>query len=422
MSVAKNFFKFYYRLRAGTLTSRLKILATDCYLFFLDSRFKLLKQARSDKDLVRCSELLDELYRAHSGNVVVARYLLPLSADLGLTEMAHSLGICYLKSVIRTDINVFLNDIRLYITPILGNVSVDYNFSGGNENIGSIICKSTDGHILSFGKIIPMESYSSREVEFYKSFIVKHPSLKSKVPEIYCVYDSPYRVSIIFMQPLNQEGFLKKRIGRPVVSINSIIESISYSDVKQFFSEIHLDYSKPFGRIFHLRTGCRYAMSEIQLGFSKTPSPEVHGILLSLEMVFLHSHAYRLIDLEDHYSLCHNDFNWRNIHFENEVCKVYDWTTFSIGLRGWDMAIYFSDCAFTFSEIYDLYITVRFDLTSRKDQIGLLFFCFSLLLNIARRERGNCNSKLDGYFKPALRLIQDTHKRINGGRSGANSY
>jgi len=408
------FFELYYRLRAG-FGKRVMNFIIDFYLSFLDSRYKELRRARRDRDLVTGAELLNELSNDYSGNRTEARYLSIIASDLGSTEMAQTFSTDYFSSFISTDISLFLDSARHYITPILGNVDVEYFYAGGNENIGSVLCKTKEQGDLGFGKIISTEGAASREIFFYNTFLKKHPFFSRIIPEFYGVYKKKSDgVAIIFMSALRKEGLAQKRIGKSVISINSIVESISYSDAKDIFSKVPLDYSKPFGRLFHLRLGCEYAMSEVQRGFSKHPSVEIVDILSAFEMIFLHSHAYSLVDVEDHYSFCHNDFHWRNMYFENGVCRVFDWSTFSIGLRGWDMATYFSDCEFTFEEIFDLYISYRFDLSYRKDQIGSMFFCFALVLNIARRHRGGCESKVESYFKPALFFIEDMYKRING--------
>ena len=110
-----------------------------------------------------------------------------------------------------------------------------------------------------------------RELEFYQAILENFPNLKAVVPKCFGVY---YRTSdniaVIFMDPLAPLGLEKKRIGLPVIEINSFIESVSYNDTKRIFSGISVDYSKPFARIFHLRYGCKYALSEIRLGFQQS--------------------------------------------------------------------------------------------------------------------------------------------------------
>ena len=136
-------------------------------------------------------------------------------------------------------------------------------------------------------------------------------------------------------------------------------------------------------------------------------------MLDSLETIFLRKAAHRLINRNYHYGFCHNDFHRRNLHYENGICKVFDWSTCSIGLRGWDMATYFSDCRFSFEEIFELYVDGRFDLRSREDQIQLMFFCFALLLAISLRHRGNCEPLVDIFFKPSLDIIKCMFSKVN---------
>ena len=73
----------------------------------------------------------------------------------------------------------------------------------------------------------------------------------------------------------------------------------------------------------------------------------------SLETIFLHSGIHEYVNLDKHYSLCHNDFHWRNLHHYDGKCTIFDWGTYSYGMRGWDMAVYFSDGEFSFEEIYE---------------------------------------------------------------------
>ena len=123
-------------------------------------------------------------------------------------------------------------------------------------------------------KVIELKRESMRELEFYQAILENFPNLKAVVPKCFGVY---YRTSdniaVIFMDPLAPLGLEKKRIGLPVIEINSFIESVSYNDIRNF-SGISVDYSKPFARIFHLRYGCKYALSEIRLGFPAVVTDE----------------------------------------------------------------------------------------------------------------------------------------------------
>ena len=48
-------------------------------------------------------------------------------------------------------------------------------------------------------------------------------------------YRTSDNIAVIFMDPLAPLGLEKKRIGLPVIEINSFIESVSYNDTKEFF-------------------------------------------------------------------------------------------------------------------------------------------------------------------------------------------
>ena len=86
-------------------------------------------------------------------------------------------------------------------------------------------------------------------------------------------------------------------------------------------------------------------------------------------------------------------------------------------MRGWDMAVYFSDGEFSFEEICRMYIDSKFDISDREDQIFLLYFCFSLILNLSRRHRRNCEPLVDAFFLPALEVIQNMYERLTVGSS-----
>ena len=377
--------------------------------------YKLLLRARRNRDIGLSSKILKELYSSYSDEIRLTRKLSVIAADLGLSDIAQNLSLTYFETTISSDMDIFLDASKSFIEPIIGDVSVTYSYSVGNENVGCVLCKSHDGVARSFGKIIKIKIGKSKEALLLCSVLDKFPEIAEIVPTYFGVYELPGdHVAIIFMDALGERGLGIKRIGQAAVSIGKIIESIDYRQAKYIFSNIPLDYSKPFGRIFHLRYGCEYALLEIRKGFLAEPSPEVLAIFETLEDIFITNGCYRLINRDYHYGFCHNDFNWRNLHYENGTCKVFDWSTCSIGLRGWDMATYFSDCEFSFEEISKLYINERFDLRNRQDQILLMFFCFALLLVISRHHRRNCEPMVDGFFKPALEIIKTMHNEING--------
>jgi len=376
--------------------------------------YKLLLRALRNRDIGLSSKILKELYPSSSDEIRLTRKLSVIAADLGLTDIAQNLSVTYFESTITSDMDIFLEASRSFIEPIIGDVSVTYSYSVGNENVGSVLCKSHDGVARSFGKIIKIKAGKSKETLFLCSILNKFPEIEEIVPTYFGVYERPGdHAAIIFMDALGERGLGIKRIGKAAVSIGRIIESIDYRKATHIFSDIPLDYSKPFGRIFHLRYGCEYALFEIRRGFLAEPSPEILAIFETLEDIFLRDGAYRLINCDYHYGFCHNDFNWRNLHYENDTCKVFDWTRCSIGLRGWDIATYFSDCEFSFEEIFELYINERYDLRNRQDQILLMFFCFALLLVISLHHRRNCEARVDSFFKPCLAMIKAMYNKIN---------
>ena len=410
-------FKIVTRLRSG-IVSRARKFLIDLWFKLTNRQYRLLVRARRDRDVDESLRILNELKFRYPNSVFWTRHLSVIAADLGLIDLAKELGRDYFQSVISADLDVFIDEVRSFLVPILGDVSVEYSYRGGNENIGCIICRSRKEEVLSFGKVIELKRESMRELEFYQAILENFPNLKAVVPKCFGVY---YRTSdniaVIFMDPLAPLGLEKKRIGLPVIEINSFIESVSYNDTKRIFSGISVDYSKPFARIFHLRYGCKYALSEIRLGFPAVVTDEVRQLLHSLETIFLHSGIHEYVNLDKHYSLCHNDFHWRNLHHYDGKCTIFDWGTYSYGMRGWDMAVYFSDGEFSFEEICRMYIDSKFDISDRDDQIFLLYFCFSLILNLSRRHRRNCEPLVDAFFLPALEVIQNMYERLTVGSS-----
>jgi hypothetical protein len=407
-------FRLYFLFRAG-VRDRVNAMLENVVFALRHPRYKLLLRARRNRDIGLSSKILAELYSNSSDEIRLTRKLSVIAADLGLTDIAQHLSVTYFESTIASDMDIFLDASKAFMAPIIGDVTVGYSYSVGNENIGCLLCKSHDGITRSFGKIIKIKARKSKEALFYCSVLNEFPQIEAIVPRCFGVYErSRDHVTIIFMDALGERGLGTKRIGKSAVSIGRIIESIDYREATDIFATIPLDYSKPFGRIFHLRYGCEYALLEIRSGFLAEPSREILAIFETLENIFLRNSAHRLINRDHHYGFCHNDFHWRNLHYENGTCKVFDWSTCSIGLRGWDMATYFSDCEFSFEEISELYINDRFDLRNRQDQILLMFFCFALLLIISRRHRRNCEPMVGSFFKPALGIIKAMHNKING--------
>jgi len=406
--------KLYFFLRAGAWKWG-KASYDRTFLSLCDARYKLLMNARRDRDVVRSTKIVEDIYSSSLIKGKMARSLSVIAADLDLDEVAQALSTECFKLEIAAEFDVFLEDSKSFISLVIGDVQVSYSFAVGNENIGCLICKSDTGIIRSFGKIVRLGGGNVKEVDFYRSMVRMLPELEEFTPKCFGIYERPFdNVVVIFMDSLSKSGLGQKRIGGPAITIGTTIESIDYHRALQIFSVFPLDYSKPFGRIFHFKYGCEFALAEIRRGFSDRPSVGVLKVFETLEKIFLRRGAYRLIDREKHYALCHNDFHWRNLHYENGQCKVFDWSTFSIGLRGWDIATYFSDCEFSFEEIHSLYIKPKFDLNRRNDQIQLMFFCFALLLVIALRHRRNCESLLDDFFVPATDVIKNMYQKLDG--------
>ena len=63
-----------------------------------------------------------------------------------------------------------------------------------------------------------------------------------------------------------------------------------------------------------------------------------------------------------------------------------------------------------------MYIDSKFDISDRDDQIFSIIFLFSLILNLSRRHRRNCEPLVDAFL-PAAEVIKNMYERLTVGSS-----
>lgn len=116
-----------------------------------------------------------------------------------------------------------------------------------------------------------------------------------------------------------------------------------------------------------------------------------------------------LVDPVFHYSLCHGDFHFHNIHIHNDLGTVFDWNNLSIAPLGYDIAYYFSYSVATFSDIKAYYIDERFPESthSHRDVVSILLFIQMLTtLWINHMSIPQLDSTYDECLYPAVKYAE----------------
>tara|TARA_B100000214_G_scaffold175236_1_gene126009 strand:+ start:345 stop:1592 length:1248 start_codon:yes stop_codon:yes gene_type:complete len=288
-----------------------------------------------------------------------------------------------------------------------------YVYLGGYANSGFLLHKSEGLSLAS--KIIKKTKLENKEVFFYTKIFLKYAFFSSFTPIFFSIHNNKKKNFII----LTAEHILGERPNnskiQTILKINRYIESIDYKEALSLLNPIGLDKGKAKARNLHKKSTNVEIFSEIKNRLEKSNNFKLEALVSILKSIILENHLYKLINPDIHYSFCHNDFHKNNIISQTEnICKVFDWNSYSVALRGWDMCYYFGNFEFKFSEIEEIFIN-KINHCSNKDLvIAKIFYIYiQIYIWVLRLRNKSSFEKMNDYFVPAIKSIEVLHLELN---------
>ncbi len=294
---------------------------------------------------------------------------------------------------------------------------VSYVYLGGYANYGFVkhgYKEPQDLYLLS--KVVQYNSdrIKNKEQYFYENICYDYRQLDEIVPKLIKVFKFKER-KIMFITTEYINGSKPDNVDvKEVLKCNSVIESISYEQAKNFFNYTICDRTKYHAMYLHKKNICLEMISNISSILSCNHTEYGMDYVKRLKDIVVNGKMYKHIIPYKHYAFCHNDFHRNNIITYKGKCYIIDWNSYSYAMKGWDMAYFFGNFEFTFAEICTLYIDEYLYKNNEKSSvIGTFFYIFLQIYIWSNRLRERSfTDRTQEFFLPALSYMEKLYNEI----------
>jgi thiamine kinase-like enzyme len=290
----------------------------------------------------------------------------------------------------------------------------EYEYFAGYSNYGFILHKSEYLNILS--KVVQKKNsfIKNKEIYFYEQIYQNINFFKEFTPQFISLqHDLKNRFFIINTEQIRGVKPDNNNV-QSILEINKKIESINYSDSLKMLRPVGLDPDKLIARNIHKKSTHIDIFNQINNLLNSSKDQKLLNLIDNVKHIVVNSNLYKFINPEIHYAFCHNDFHKNNIiAVDNNICKVFDWNTYSVALRGWDMCYYFGNFEFEFDKVKELYIDKINHCEGENLIIAKIFYTYlQLYIWVLRLRSKPASDKMDDYFIPAINYIKNQHYKI----------
>ncbi len=297
-----------------------------------------------------------------------------------------------------------------------GNIfNTEYVYYGGYANSGFLLHKNNDQNLLC--KIIPRAGRfaKNKELHFYLK-LTKCKVLLEEISPKFISHLDDVSNNFLLLTTVQVQGFRPNNSNiDSILDINKKIESIGYKEALCLLGSIGLDKDKTKARHLHNRSTNVDIFHEIKHSLKLKDELKLSLELQRVELIIVKNKLYKFCNPDVHYAFSHNDVHKNNIIAEDaNNCKVIDWNSYTVALRGWDMCYYFGNFEFKFKEIKYIYID-KFDFCRSDDLIlAKIFYTYLQIYIWIMRLRSNpASEKMNDYFLPAIDYIEKLYCELN---------
>lgn len=340
---------------------------------------------------------------------------------IGNTESAKQYLFTSLNIQLRPDmdINNIIKTIQQAIDPKIELITSEYNFIGGEANLGFIehIYDSKQGETRYITKIIDNET-ARKEKIFYSNIQSNYALLKKHTPIVIHIFEIKGFSFITIKKIIGRHPEavrtcdivdLIKKIEVLGVSADKYINNINYNDIK-LKCEIGFPFNGFYGVFATIHTEASnkqiFRWLKKRMHFLRC-SPEVYKLISRLETVILKQKLYQEIIPAKNYGFLHNDLHSENIIIDNydQSCYIIDWDRYGMGPRGYDLIMIFRDYNVPFKRIKEIYLD---DIDNNRNTIiNKIFFIYPLIVSyFPWPNNSDMDDLIDDYLKPAVEFIE----------------
>lgn len=317
---------------------------------------------------------------------------------------------------VRTSKKEVVNRIETSIFTNRFPLESQFTYLGGSDNLGFVkhIKEETTGRKKYLTKIVPtdypLDHFANKERYFNNEIRQQSPDLKEITPEM--INDAKLKNEhLLFMTfPLLANDGISRANFKDLIEINEKIASaIDYHQIVNLLKATDKGKAHELSALMHRRSTHQIIFRYIKNKISDLPyREELKQQVARFERIILEQALYEKITPTADYVFCHGDFNANNILYNQQEHRYYviDWSSYGLGLRGYDLAKFFASYRVPFSEIEKDYLDSIFA-GGEAAYLQKIFFVYNLFIFwINRLDLDNIEEQLTQCIVPGVNYVE----------------
>lgn len=300
------------------------------------------------------------------------------------------------------------------------NIKSEYTYIGGGDNLGFINHEYIE-YMKKYEyltKIIPtnypMDHFAYKE-EYFHSIICKdYPNLKTIVAQaINCIEMKKEKLFLMTFIKINNDKKDKSNLNDIININNKIAKSIKYNQVVKILKITDKGKAIPLSSLMHKLSTHKIIFKRMKNKVNNLDSNyNIERLIDRVKHIIIDMKMYEYINPEERYVLCHGDFDEDNVLYDkaSDTYSVIDWSSYRLGIKGYDLTKYFWSFGLSFKEIRENYL----DSTQNGiDNIDRMFFVYNfLIICIERLNRNKIDKEITQRILPVVNYIESFSKDI----------
>lgn len=292
-----------------------------------------------------------------------------------------------------------------------------FAYLGGEANLGFIEHIEVKGIVTSkyLTKIVPIEypfdHFAKKERYFHQEVRMKYPVLQPLTLEIidYAEMKEEQLLLMTFPKLINN-GIGRENFADLIRITEKISVAIPASKIKKILKVTDKGKAYQLASLMHKPSTHAIIFKSIRSKIKDLyHRDELEQVVAQMEAIILGLKLYKEINPAEDYVFCHGDLNESNIIYNKKEANyfVIDWSSYGLGLKGYDLARLFADSGVPFSEINEFYLT-KIRKKDEENKVNQIFFVYHLFIFwIDSLDLKNVEEEIAQNMIPAVNYVKE---------------
>lgn len=316
-----------------------------------------------------------------------------------------------------TDVQSIIAWIEETTFPEHKTIHSQFTYLGGADNLGFI------EHTIGTGKgtrkyltkivptTYPLDHFAKKEQYFHIKVRPKYPSLQELTLDL--IGDAEIKAAELLLMTfpkLANDGISRENIPTFIQLTKKINAAIPAYEISRILEVTDKGKAPQLSALMHKASTHRIIFRKIRSKIKTLDERDIlEQVVAQMEQLILGLALYKEIDLATDYVFCHGDLNESNVLYNEKETSyvVIDWSSFRLGLRGYDLAKFFAGHGVTFMEMNEQYLDKIFD-ENKVNPVQQVFFIYHLFIFwIDLLDLENVEAAVTESMVPAIEYAQE---------------